>query len=584
MEGDRTLLAYANDAGQDATDIWCAQRSDSRERTTESTADDATAESGDDVDVCDDRDNNYYGPLYALIADDDDDLGSDAVADATSEEDGPRAFAYEGPAAGDDDDDATYGDWSRTDDDDATWPLQSYETPSAQDNDALPSDIGDLLPAYQDLEDTAVDAHASDNVNLLGHYDPAFNLFYANVLASASPIEILPNGNGDDGDDSTAIAMDAIACLDETPTSSDRPSSADSDTTEQGIATVCLDGLIDDVPVDATISSDASEDVAVAQSDTTQVDEPVIEPCVCTSDTQSPTPDVEQCVAIVDSVGDGSCGPEADPDATRPLAAAEEMADETSHDIATRTTAKPDLSGDVSNVGDSGNIGDNDDGVDDDDADQLVIASFDPINVPTPSAALDPDALMPEKEEEKKADPGSEPNAGACAHDGNNGDQALPSEESTAPQAAADVESVGASADASTASEPVETGAAPSTDLASSSSSSSSWWSPWSWWSGKAAPAGTASAASDARLKAPGLVLTKADLDSVKLRPVSNRGPRPPVSPTPDGVLGQLLGLFGGIAAASASDSGSSNGVDNTRPPSVRALVAAMEGVSTHSA
>jgi hypothetical protein len=105
--------------------------------------------------------------------------------------------------------------------------------------------------------------------------------------------------------------------------------------------------------------------------------------------------------------------------------------------------------------------------------------------------------------------------------------------------------------------------------------SSSSWWSPWSWWSGNNAPAGTASAASDARLKAPGLVLTKADLDSVRLRPVAARGPRPSPMSEPAGVLGQLMFLFGG--ASSASVDATAGGVDASSRPTVRALVAAME-------
>lgn len=589
MEGDHALFAHASVADHDVTDIWCAQRSDSMEHTTESTADDGTADSGDDADVYGDCDSNYYGPLHALIADDGDDgVGSDAIADVPGE-DTPHAFAYDGHAVGDDDT-AAYGDWPHTEGDDATWPLQSYETPSAQDKyahvawsviaDTLPSDIGDLLPVYQDIEDPTVGTCAPDNVNALGHYDPAFDLFYANVLAGASPVETLTDGDVDG--DSTAVAMDAVACLDEAPTFSGRLSSVDLDVTERGVAAARLDGPADNVQVDVAIYSDVLEDVAgetapVAQIDATRANEPAVEPYACTPDARSPAFKVEEGVAAVGNVRDGSCGPETcdgsaaiacEPDVIQPLTAAE-TTNETTHDITAQTTANPDPCGDDSHVGDD--VGDNDGG--DDDPDQLVIASFDPINVPTQSAALYTDALAPEKEEEKeKADPASEPGAGACVLDGNTGDQAMPSGESVASPAAVAVE-------------PIATGASLPTDSApSSASSSSSWWSPWSWWSGKAAPAGTASAASDARLKAPGLVLTKADLDSVKLRPVSNRGPRPPVAATPDGVLGQLLGLFGGIAATSAPVGGSSNGVDSTRPPSVRALVAAMEGASTHSA
>ncbi|AGO84596.2 hypothetical protein psal_cds_671 [Pandoravirus salinus] len=122
--------------------------------------------------------------------------------------------------------------------------------------------------------------------------------------------------------------------------------------------------------------------------------------------------------------------------------------------------------------------------------------------------------------------------------------------------------------------EPEPDVAPPAQAAAPAAAEGGSWWSPWSWWSGKSAPAGTASAASDARLKAPGLVLTKADLDSVRLRPVAARGPRPLPVAEPAGVLGQLLGLFGGVGSSTEPTDA---GVDLSSPPSVRALVAAME-------
>jgi len=119
----------------------------------------------------------------------------------------------------------------------------------------------------------------------------------------------------------------------------------------------------------------------------------------------------------------------------------------------------------------------------------------------------------------------------------------------------------------------------------------SSWWSPWSWWSGggKRAPevpartgeAKTASAAMDARLCAPGIVLTRADLESVKLRPVSERGPKIEDSFGPNGVLGQLLGLFRTTPGDEQQQQQvSDRGVDSSRPPSVRHLISTMEAAS----
>ncbi|AVK74994.1 RNase E G incomplete domain containing protein [Pandoravirus quercus] len=207
----------------------------------------------------------------------------------------------------------------------------------------------------------------------------------------------------------------------------------------------------------------------------------------------------------------------------------------------------------------------------DDSDDQKAIAAFAPIAVADPSPAAD-------EADDHKAIASFEP--------------------ITAPTAVVDVPAVAGDAavevaDASVATvveAPIVVVDAPVTAVAkpepvatppaqAAPAEATSWWSPWSWWSGKSAPAGTASAASDARLKAPGLVLTKADLDSVRLRPVAARGPRPSPVAEPVGVLGQLLGLFGGVASSSES----AEGVDLSSPPSVRALVAAMESAGRAS-
>lgn len=567
MDGDDAAFAHANDGDHDATDAWNERRLDNLEgHASASTSDDVTAESGDDADDYDVRDNNYYGLLCSLEMDDNDDIGSDAIVDAVYG-DGPHALTREGLVANDAD--ATHGDWPCTDGDDDMWPLQSYATPDDDNGsapvvwpaatDTLPSDIGDLLPVYQDLEDLAPDA-----ANALGHYDPAFDLFYANALAGISASEALPDG-ADDGTSVVICAAGADTPTDAMPAPDNESAPGDLCDAKQCAASVHPDDPTYIAPMHEA-THETSRNMGTEGTPLNRARESEIEPSARTmDDAKLPAHDATQRLVVADDDADDSCGSSTDDgtlsacdsSASQPFVAVDAVADDAAHgDDAIPVPVDCDLVGNGDDV---------------DDADRLMIASFDSINIAVQSALSRPDASVVEEKVGSNGDASTD--ASLCNGGvGGAGTETPPAGESPTidPNAAS-------AAPPASAPEPVPAAAtAPSTD----SASSKSWWSPWSWWSGKAAPAGTASAASDARLKAPGLVLTKADLDSVKLRPVSERGPRPPVAATPDGVLGQLLGLFGGIAAVSAPPGGSSDGVDSTRPPSVRALVAAMEGAS----
>ncbi|AVK75989.1 hypothetical protein pneo_cds_382 [Pandoravirus neocaledonia] len=597
MEGNPTAFAYADDGAQDAADIWDGQRSDLGDCANadyESDDSDDTAESGDDAEGSyDDDDNkNYYDLLCTLAADDDED-GSDMVADVAYG-DGSRTLACDGLAAGNED--AACGDWpcsdgdNGDDNDDSAWPLQSYVAPNENRGGAsgvwcaatntLPPDVGDLLPVYddgddEDTEGRTIDAHA------LSHYDPAFDLFYASLLAGISPTQ--PPSDSVVDDDSVAPA-----CTDTTTPQGVGvpPNTADPCDAERSTPIVHSDSAASTAatrgdPAHGSPHAMATEAVSLAHVPIGQANEPEIEACAhIAGGARSPTPDIAQCTVAADDRADGLN--ESDSDDSVASARDPSAACEAAHDVALSAEAKDDLGSGVdgdNNVSDDVVVGDG--GGIDDDEDRQMIASFDSINIPAqpdlPHAAVAPTV-------EGVPGPDSGPDSDVCfasADHGDAGDQApAAGGESPPSQVATAIDLAGTLAD-TPVSAPVSSADSTVTSSATSTPSASSWWSPWSWWSGKAAPAGTASAASDARLKAPGLVLTKADLDSVKLRPVSERGPRPPVAATPDGVLGQLLGLFGGIAAASASTGAPTNGVDCTRPPSVRALVAAMEGAST---
>jgi hypothetical protein len=117
---------------------------------------------------------------------------------------------------------------------------------------------------------------------------------------------------------------------------------------------------------------------------------------------------------------------------------------------------------------------------------------------------------------------------------------------------------------AQTPDKPIET---PSSSYAS--------WLTWLWWGPKPTDG---SCGGKPRPQAPGIALTPAELAAVKLRPASARGPRPQPPTEPNGVLGQLLSLF---RTSAGPDTGIAveRGVDSSRPPSVRELIAAMEGV-----
>ncbi|BCU03975.1 RNase E G incomplete domain containing protein [Pandoravirus japonicus] len=529
-----------------------------------------------------------------------------AAAHVTSGGDGASP-----PRGGDDDDDVTpygyagYGNYYealRTDEDDDDEDAGDSDSiiDDGVDADAMPKDIGDLLPVYDD----SVDERAEDDAEPDDAYDLAFDAFYAASL-------IAPLGDEQDvvglGQAVSNVAVDGSYC--EHDDDHDGHAHADCAVDDGGVdddvdgadanddddnahgAIPCSpdlgshggDLVADAAPLSRIVwpldvhpfaayvndTGDSNGDADEPWHDNATNDWPVAhtnadDPAAGVFGLGQGHDDTVSTAALAPENHSGDCavGLGLPYDATAPLTETDAPTAPSPH-----TDAAPILTAET-DVPTAGGLQEADAIVDDEPAEQArpqIDLPGDPLPTEstTEAAGDDDQKAMAAFEPIGVADPTAAPAVDA-AEDA----EAVSSFEPITPPVEAPVAAV-----VERAPEPAPAPAA--------SETAGSWWSPWSWWSGKTAPVGTASAASDARLKAPGLVLTKADLDSVRLRPVAARGPRPSPAAEPSGVLGQLLGLFGGIAGP--DNAASASGVDLSSPPSVRALVAAMEGAGRAS-
>lgn len=528
-----------------------------------------------------------------------------AAVHAPSGDDGaspPRA------ADADDDDDVTpygyagYGNYYealRTDEeeDDGASDSDSTVDDDDVDADAVPKDIGDLLPVYDDVVDERAASAAEVDTESDDTYDLAFDAFYAASLVAPLGDEQAVVGLGQAVSD---VAADASYCghadghADGNRNADDCDGADDDDEDDDDDSDNDAHDAITCSPVLGSHGADSMADAAPLSR--------IVWPLHA-------HPFAAYVDDVSDSVGDADADEAWHDNATNDWPAAHASAGDSVIAAATSGLCRgPDDTVSTAALAPENHSGDcavdmglpyhaTASPVPSPNADGVPIPTIE-ADASTADSGPEPDAIAdgPAEQGTAQIDLPGDPLLIEPTAEGNGGDDDQKAMAAFEPIAVADPVSVPAAEDAEAISSfepiapPVEAPVAAAVVVErapepapapAAAETAGSWWSPWSWWSGKTAPAGTASAASDARLKAPGLVLTKADLDSVRLRPVAARGPRPSPAAEPSGVLGQLLGLFGGVA--NPNDAASAGGVDLSSPPSVRALVAAMEGAGRAS-
>ncbi|AGO82769.1 RNase E G incomplete domain containing protein [Pandoravirus dulcis] len=559
----------------------------------------------------DDYADNETARLCAAVhaAFDDDGASPPRAADAGDDDDvTPYGYAgygnyYEALRTEEDDDDDDAGDSDSIIDD-------------SVDADAVPDDIGDLLPVYDDSVGERAEHDAEGDTDPEDTYDLAFDAFYAASLVAPLGDEQDVVGLGqavsyvavdyahadgdaddrdgivnDDGDDDHVDDVDDGAAADDTDDGNvnDDDDAHDAITCSPDLGSHGGDPMADAAPLSRIVWPLNAHPFAAyvddASDSTGDADEPWHDNA---TDDWSATHTNADGDGRVVAVTSGLCRGHDDTVSTAALAP-ENHSGDCAVDLGLPYDATaPPAETDASPVPSPDTDGT---------PTATIEADGSPADVPTADSGQEPDAIADEPAEQAgpQIDLPGDPLAIESATEaaGDDDQKAMAAFEpiavsDPAPEPAVDVAAEDAEAVSSfePITPPVEAPVAAIVERApepapAAAETAGSWWSPWSWWSGKAAPVGTASAASDARLKAPGLVLTKADLDSVRLRPVAARGPRPSPAAEPSGVLGQLLGLFGGVANPDAA--ASAGGVDMSSPPSVRALVAAMEGAGRAS-